>query len=101
MKKLIVLFILFVTSCGSSEPEMPDSFDAQTNVEAFIKGKLVSPATAEFSNFDIYEEDVSVFKVKGSVDSQNGFGAMIRSEFSCKIKFNGDNTTTINDLVMN
>jgi hypothetical protein len=36
--------------------------------------------------------------VIGYVDSQNGFGAMLRSEWTCKIKENADKTWSVIDF---
>ena len=32
------------------------------------------------------------------VDSQNGFGAMLRSTFQCTVKWAGDETWTLEDI---
>lgn len=39
-----------------------------------------------------------VYLVDGYVDAQNGFGAMLRSNWECKIKENPDETWTLIDL---
>ena len=63
-----------------------------------VEARLKAPSTAKFS-------DVSVkgiggeFTVTGSVDSENSFGAMIRSEFSCDVEVDGDLTTTSNVVI--
>ena len=58
--------------------------------EGFVKDNLKSPSTAEFSadyNNDVTQINDSTFEVNSWVDSQNGFGAMLRSNYSCKITF--------------
>lgn len=50
--------------------------------EQVIKNRLKSPSTAKFLNQKaVYDEKTQTYKVQGDVDSQNGFGAMVRSTF--------------------
>jgi hypothetical protein len=53
--------------------------------EDAVKGRLKAPATAQFSGFEQEELDARLTAVRGSVDSENGFGAMIRSSFKCHV----------------
>jgi hypothetical protein len=53
--------------------------------EEAITNRLKAPATAEFSNFTKEELDGRLTAVRGTVDSENGFGAMIRSSFKCHV----------------
>jgi hypothetical protein len=60
-----------------------------------VLDRLKSPATASFSN--VTTELVSeVYYVKGSVDSENGFGATMRSDWSCDIFAGGSGLATPN-----
>lgn len=71
--------------------------------ESFVKDNLKSPSTAEFSsdfNNDVTQLNDSTFEVKSWVDSQNGFGAMLRSNYSCKITF-ANNKANCSELVIN
>jgi hypothetical protein len=63
----------------------------------FVKARLKAPSTATFRNF--YEDDGEVrvtgsgagpYTIQSTVDSQNGFGAKIRSNFSCTVTATGD-----------
>lgn len=60
-----------------------------------VKNSLKSPSTAEFP-FSYNSSGVSITKtgeiytVKGWVDAQNSFGAMIRNDFIVKMKKNGN-----------
>lgn len=62
---------------------------AYTTARAFVKKNLKCPSTAEFASIlDIkysVNDDGSV-SIISYVDSQNGFGATVRTNFSCKIK---------------
>ncbi|MDR2309010.1 MAG: hypothetical protein LBE53_17705 [Paucimonas sp.] len=58
----------------------------------FVKQRLNSPATAEFPYVSDRGVDVSAdgkcgFSVLAYVDSQNGFGAMVRSSYQAKISY--------------
>jgi hypothetical protein len=59
--------------------------------EKFIADRLKAPSTAE------YDLDVSggpvTYTVQGTVDSENGFGAMLRSDVTCVVRDDGDKWT--------
>jgi hypothetical protein len=57
--------------------------------ERLVKSKLKSPSTAAFANALVKAAEVRNYKNgnkdwSGWVDSQNGFGAMVRTEFLCE-----------------
>lgn len=59
----------------------------------FIKDKLKSPSTAEFptySEVNVQELDSNQYFVNAYVDSQNGFGAIIRTNYSCVLTKKGE-----------
>lgn len=61
--------------------------------ESAVKDKLRAPSTADFpwySEFKVRSEGDNVFTISSYVDAQNGFGAMIRSDFTVKIKVNDE-----------
>ncbi len=70
------------------------SGDEQTEYQIkamdYVKGVLKSPSTAKFPNileWSIWKED-GIYIIQSYVDAQNGFGALVRSEF--QIKSDGD-----------
>lgn len=73
----------------------------------FVKRELRSPSTAKFpytSDRDVVVNDLGNcrFSISSYVDSQNGFGAMIRSRFSVVMQSTPDgHTWTAKDLVIN
>lgn len=86
--------ISLLNSClglkGGSEPDAAASKCSQVMAHImaneFVQKRLISPSTAKFPRFSdpgvrILEDDGCVFSVFGYVDSQNKFGAMIRTEF--------------------
>lgn len=59
---------------------------AKDEVPKFLK----SPATADFPYLEtevriMGEGDLAVYNVRGAVDSQNGFGALVRTPWSCTL----------------
>lgn len=61
----------------------------------FVKGNLKSPSTAKFGRIgdhEVYKIEgmENAFEVRGHVDSQNSFGAMIGAPFVCRLQYVGD-----------
>jgi hypothetical protein len=56
-----------------------------------IKEQLKAPATARFSTRDRDHEaqDGSRYLFTGTVDSENSFGALLRGDFACQIRWTG------------
>lgn len=100
-KKTITIFLIFVVvavlvvvkcSCSNDEEnkiKTYDKIDALTHAQIYIKEKLKSPASAEFEGGTdgVIKVNDTTFTVIGTVDSQNSFGAMLRSNYSCKVIF--------------
>jgi hypothetical protein len=65
---------------------------AQETCHDFVKDRLKAPATAKFESFRDarIEKDGDVFTVEGHVDSENGFGALIRNDYECVVRDDGD-----------
>jgi hypothetical protein len=51
---------------------------------AEAKKSLKAPATAQFSEERPVELGDRFYYIDGSVDAQNGFGALVRSKYRCK-----------------
>jgi hypothetical protein len=92
---VVVIPLLALGAC-SSEPYDPDNeFEAEAQCESFVEDRLKSPSTAEF---DLSASPAgSGWLVTGTVDSQNGFGAMIRGSVRCELHFEGD-TARLDDI---
>lgn len=57
-----------------------------------VEDNLKSPSTADFpasSLTDIRDLGNNIFETRSYVDAQNEFGAMIRTDFFCKIQYIG------------
>lgn len=94
----LVFITVLVAGCGESEPTIDDkkSF-AWSAAENEVEQQLKSPSTAKFQWYDSdnvkQTEEEDVFLVKAYVDSENGFGAMIRTNYIAKIKVNYERET--------
>jgi len=68
----------------------------------FIERRLKSPSTAKHGRY--YENEVTIEKmgrnytVNSYVDSQNGFGAMIRTNYTVKVQYQGNGNWSLIDL---
>ncbi|KRU25151.1 putative lipoprotein [Clostridium sporogenes] len=59
-------------------------------VQEEVKNKLKAPSTAKFPIYDesfVEQIDDTHYKVDCYVDAENGFGAKIRSNYSCDIEY--------------
>ena len=94
---LSVLFLLI--SCGS-RPEH-DELSAQSIIEEFVTRQLKSPSTADFEfgfSSKIDKVGEKGYEVDSYVDSQNGFGATIRTNFHCEVEYTGNSNWNLIDL---
>lgn len=98
----IVLYIVIVSSLGDSStpkveaPKQLGAYDICIDTEVIVKELLKSPSTAKFpvcntQNFSIEKLDEDYYRVSAYVDSQNGFGAMIRSDWSVTYRYLDEN----------
>ncbi|WP_281510654.1 hypothetical protein [Corynebacterium belfantii] len=97
----LIIPTLFIAACGSSTP-----VDENTNDEKHIKGmdkytafqlskqniegQLKAPSTAKFQSITdaqiVQSDDKGQWVIRTHVDSENGFGAKIRSEAVCTVR---------------
>lgn len=88
-----VIFIFFLPSNESSNDSKIsfDNYSAKVYAEMAVEKRLKSPSSAKFSGWEKTEiiknqyNGLNGFIVSGYVDSQNGFGATIRSRYSVEI----------------
>lgn len=74
-------------------------------VQEEVKNKLKAPSTAEFPIYDesfVEQVDDTHYTVNCYVDAENGFGAKLRSNYSCDIeyKYEDDTNYSIKNLVI-
>ena len=109
---LIGSIAVLLAGCGEDTPEQRDMSDCKPRnvydmATQFVERRLKSPSTADFGPFrdakvtSLTPEKNSAckFLVTGQVDSQNGFGAMIRSEFTVTLsKDKGQSSWSAHDV---
>jgi len=99
---IFLVFIFIVSIIGSFSA--PTNSDRETDSKIFakevIKEILKSPSTAEFSNVRAYElsNEKDVWVINGYVDSQNGFGAVIRSVWEVQLDYRNEKGGTVESV---
>lgn len=94
----IVFTVMFVCCLGAiqgwwwdSEPDEASVTDQAENVcYDAVLDELKAPSTADLVNISAYPDGDDHWIVNGSVDAENSFGAMLRSEFTCDLEQSGD-----------
>ena len=100
------LFVFVGVYYGSENAEPYDSNNdsmAWIMAQDFIEKRLSSPSTAEFPRY--YQLPDNAIRKTGDnyiidayVDSQNGFGATIRTNFIVNVRYSGDETWKLINL---
>ncbi|MFJ4987909.1 hypothetical protein ACIP9H_29410 [Streptomyces sp. NPDC088732] len=97
-----------LTACGNID-DKPDETSAAVMCEDFVKDRLKSPGSADFPG--VWDEDYAKtttlhstkpwkFQVAGVVDSQNTFGAKVRSTYVCTISTKDNKTWQLDDMAI-
>ncbi|MFM6963050.1 MAG: hypothetical protein ACKOWJ_02110 [Micrococcales bacterium] len=71
-----LVLMAMLTSCSNGQFQ---------SCEALVLKGLKAPATAKFSQESLADVDSRLSQIDGVVDSQNSFGALIRSSFECQV----------------
>ncbi|WP_435610881.1 hypothetical protein [Streptomyces sp. C10-9-1] len=99
------LLLATLTACGTEDAPMDQA--AAVMCEQFVKERLKSPGTAEFpSGWDSDYAQTTVlsdtkpwkYEVTGVVDSQNAFGATVRSTYTCTVSTKDNSAWTLDDM---
>lgn len=116
MKKFIlaIVIILFVLKCGCDSDATQHSLESSSGTtkkflaynyaEEFVKKRLKAPGTAEFPKTSEKINHITSlggekYMIDSWVDSQNGFGALIRSRFTCKVIFENGSVRAENLII--
>ena|SRR3990167_4801531 len=100
-----LISILVVSACGN--PRDPANGGEETFAfvmcQSPVSAQLRAPSTAKFpftTAPGVSSKHVGggAYQVRGFVDAQNGFGAMIRTSWSCKIRENSDNSWSVENI---
>ena len=86
----VIAIGFYVKSCDDSY-DYPSEDKAYTISQEFVKDYLKSPASAVFpAEFKfMIEDDKKTFNITSFVDSENAFGAMMRTKFHIRIQYIG------------
>jgi hypothetical protein len=106
---LIILFIVIGSLSSSPSTSTPATNSVENRelnsmgfAESLIESTLKSPSTAKFSNTKAYElsNQKDVWAVNGFVDSQNGFGAMIRNSWEVQLDYRDGKGGTVKSIIL-
>lgn len=70
-----------------------DSLSAYVMAQDFVSSQLKAPSTAKFQTYSkelVQDLGGGRYYVSAYVDAQNSFGAMIRNQFNCTVKYVGN-----------
>lgn len=90
-------FILYLIGSNGGASKSDALFECQNAVKA----KLKSPSSVQFAHYGdstITEVRDNTFRITSHVDSQNSFGAMMRSDFSCECQYKSKDNWIVSDV---
>lgn len=82
-----IVAVVGVVVWALARPSNGDGIGARNLCRTIVKQQLVAPSTAQFSGESGFTANKGPWQIAGSVDSENGFGAMLRSTYSCRVTF--------------
>ncbi len=85
----------------ASKPYAPDGIGLHIQAQQFVLQGLKAPSTAKFPAlpYDTSTDGKGLYKVDSFVDSENSFGAMIRSDWTVLMRLSGE-TWTLERMVI-
>jgi hypothetical protein len=101
----IIVFIAILVFLGGGNGEQTQPIERDTTsivfAEEVIKGILKAPSTAKFVDVEAYElsNEKDVWAINGYVDSQNSFGAMIRSQWEVQLDYSDGKGGTVKSIL--
>jgi len=101
-----VKIIKFEATSPPKRPTLPkedtaDEWDAFFMSQTFVEKRLIAPSTAKFASLrqsQITKENKNTWIIQSYVDSQNNFGAMIRTHYRAKLTYVGDDMWRLLDV---
>lgn len=99
---LISVFAAVINpSSGTSASDAPSTYEYQLSARAFsesyIERLLKAPSTAEFCRGSATDLGDNRWRVVSCVDSQNSYGAMIRSDWETTLLYSGGDVADANN----
>lgn len=97
----LVVGLIWVLSAVFGGDDSPDDgggeYGARDVCQQFMEDRLKSPGSADFSDEAAIENADGSWTVRGTVDSDNSFGASVRNQYVCQVRYaSGDNWKLIN-----
>ena len=89
---LVTMSLVVLAAIGSATsggPRAPSDGEARLMCEKFVTDRLRAPATASFAGSSattVTKSGDDTFRVRSYVDAQNGFGANIRTHYTCVVR---------------
>jgi predicted nucleic acid-binding Zn ribbon protein len=104
----LFVFIMIVSGINSCSNDLvvdnsgADDGKAHIIAQSYVKNVLKSPSTADFPTFDYtaYDLENNKYKIISYVDSQNSFGAEVRSNYSVILSYNNSDWADINNWTL-
>jgi len=106
---VVIVGAIFIVSSNDKEQEVvqeirkePSHIEVCVQAQMLIEQTLKSPATADFpicNDFSITRTTDGGYIVKSYVDSQNGFGALIRTDFSIGFSYVNGGTQVVTEFL--
>jgi hypothetical protein len=87
--------LVTLTACYEDDP---DKYGAEVMCEEFVEDRLKSPGSADFQRPTTTEVGTNTWLVSGSVDAQDGFGALVRVDYECTVRGDSDGLWTLIDM---
>jgi hypothetical protein len=100
----VVALVVASLACngdGGGTSDTADEIGAFVMCKEFVRDRLKAPRTAKFQSVTQADFDYKggqTWRVSSWVDAENSFGAMIRTDFVCEIRYEGDDEWRLVDL---
>lgn len=110
---LLLILLIWIGSCmggggGSTDPDYAKDSNGLTKIDVysmahqFVEDNLKAPSTAKFpwgaDEHSVVNLGGTQYRVSAWVDAQNGFGAMIRSDWTVVMTYQGNDRWTLDDI---
>lgn len=89
------------SSPGTTQADVGDAVGAWVICQQFLEDRLTAPATADYpAGYSQYTTSLggSRFRVDAFVDAENGFGALVRTDFVCTVDYQGNDRWRLESL---
>jgi acetyltransferase-like isoleucine patch superfamily enzyme len=88
--KVVLSALLALVMFSGCSSDKPSKINVAVMAHNCVKQQLKAPSSSEFIDESVIQLNDSTYLVKGFVDSENGFGAMVQSSFLCAVTYRGE-----------